>query len=72
MRILVIGGSGVVGRPTAGALARRGHDVAVLTRRGTGAPPGTRAYAGELTTGAGLAEALEGVAAVVDASNSSR
>jgi uncharacterized protein YbjT (DUF2867 family) len=69
MRILVIGGSGVVGRPTASELVRRGHSVAVLTRRGTGAPPATQAFAGDLTTGKGLAEALRGVDAVVDAAN---
>jgi uncharacterized protein YbjT (DUF2867 family) len=69
MRILVIGGSGVVGRPTAGALVRRGHTVAVLTRRGSAALPGARAFAGDLTTGAGLAEALQDVDAVVDAAN---
>ena len=57
MRVLVIGGSGLVGRPTARELARRGHTVSVLTRRGAGGPPGTEAFAGDVTTGVGPAAA---------------
>ena len=57
MKIAVAGGTGHVGharrRRRHGA---RGHDVVVLTR-GTGV---------DLVTGAGLAEALEGVDAVID------
>jgi uncharacterized protein YbjT (DUF2867 family) len=69
MRILVIGGTGVVGRPTAAELVRRGHRVAVLTRGGRGAPAGTESFTGDLTTGAGLAAALEGADTVVDVAN---
>jgi uncharacterized protein YbjT (DUF2867 family) len=69
MRVLVIGGSGVVGRPTASALFQRGHQVAVLTRSGTAGPPGTEALRGDLTTGAGLEPALAGVDCVVDCAN---
>ena len=69
MRVLVIGGSGVVGRPTASALFQRGHQVAVLTRSGTAGPPGTEALRGDLTTGAGLEVALAGVDSVVDCAN---
>ena len=42
LRILVIGGSGLVGRPTASRLVRRGHTVAVLTRSGAGGPARNR------------------------------
>ncbi|MCL1870651.1 MAG: NAD-dependent epimerase/dehydratase family protein [Promicromonosporaceae bacterium] len=59
MRIAVAGGTGTVGRPTAAAAAAAGHDVVLLTRS-----------AGvDLTTGSGLAAALEGVDAVIDLSN---
>jgi uncharacterized protein YbjT (DUF2867 family) len=69
MRVLVIGGSGVVGRPAASALLQRGHQVAVLTRSGTAGPLGTEALRGDLTTGAGLETALAGVDCVVDCAN---
>ena len=43
--------------------------MAVLTRRGTGGPAGAEAFAGDLTTGAGLERALAGVACVIDCAN---
>jgi NAD(P)-dependent dehydrogenase (short-subunit alcohol dehydrogenase family) len=69
MRILIIGGSGVAGRPTAAKLIRRGHSVAILSRRGSGGPPGAQAFAGDITTGAGLDRALAGVDCVIDCAN---
>lgn len=60
MLILVTGGTGRLGRPTVTALRDRGHDVRVLSRR-----PGDGHAVGDLGTGAGLAEALTGVDAVV-------
>lgn len=51
MTILVTGGSGSLGRPTVELLRAAGHDVRVLSRS-TG---------GDLTTGAGVSEALVGV-----------
>ncbi|MDG4820447.1 NAD(P)H-binding protein [Asanoa sp. WMMD1127] len=69
MRVLVIGGSGVVGRPTVSALVRRGHRVALLSRQGTAGPAGTEAFQGDLTTGAGLDRALAGADCVVDCAN---
>ncbi|GAA1899062.1 SDR family oxidoreductase [Asanoa iriomotensis] len=56
MRVAVIGGTGLVGRHTVGALRAKGHEPVVVSR-GTGV---------DVTTGAGLADALDGVAAVVD------
>lgn len=50
MTILVTGGTGILGRPTVDLLRASGHDVRVLSRS-TG---------GDLTTGAGVAEALVG------------
>ena len=66
MRILVVGGTGTVGRPTVEELARRGHDVRVLSRH---PGPDARQVAGDVTTGAGLAEAMDAADAVVDVSN---
>lgn len=59
VRVAVAGGTGTVGRHIAQACREAGHDVVVLSRR-TGV---------DLTTGSGLRQALEGVHAVVDASN---
>jgi uncharacterized protein YbjT (DUF2867 family) len=56
MRIAVAGGTGTVGRHVVDIARTRGHDVVVLTRS-TGV---------DLTTGSGLAPALEGVDVVVD------
>lgn len=55
MTILVTGGTGTLGRPTVDLLRAAGHDVRVLSRS-TG---------GDLSTGAGLAEALDGVDTVL-------
>lgn len=72
MRVAVVGGTGSVGALVVDELARRGDEVRILSR---GAPanlgPGTSHHAVDLTTGTGLAEALDGVEAVVDAVNDS-
>jgi uncharacterized protein YbjT (DUF2867 family) len=59
MRIVVAGGTGVVGSRIVQALRADGHEAAPLSRR-TGV---------DLTTGEGLDAALGGVDAVVDAAN---
>src|SRR6478609_8579772 len=56
MKIAAAGGTGLVGRMVVDAARERGHDVVVLAR----------AEGVDLTTGAGLAERLAGVDAVVD------
>ncbi|GAA2454135.1 SDR family oxidoreductase [Agromyces soli] len=59
MRIAIAGGTGTVGRHIVEVARERGHETVVLARS-----------AGvDLTTGAGLAAALAGVDAVVDAAN---
>ena len=59
MRIAVAGATGNIGSRTVEVLERRGHDVVRISRS-----------AGvDLTTGSGLDAALEGVDAVVDATN---
>lgn len=60
MKVIVIGGSGLIGSKLTRALIERGHD-AVAASRGTGV---------DTMTGAGLAEVLTGAAVVVDVSNS--
>ncbi len=55
MTILVTGGTGILGRPTVELLRAAGHDVRILSRS-TG---------GDLSTGAGVTGALEGVGTVL-------
>jgi uncharacterized protein YbjT (DUF2867 family) len=58
--ILVTGGTGGLGRPTVRKLVVAGHDVRVFSRR-----PGDGRLVGDLSTGAGLPAALDGVDTVV-------
>ena len=59
MRVAVAGGTGVVGRHVVEALAIGGHEAVVLARsRGV-----------DVTTGAGVDEAVAGADAVIDVSN---
>jgi uncharacterized protein YbjT (DUF2867 family) len=60
--VLVTGGSGTLGSKLVPLLAGRGHDVRVLSRRA-----GRGTHVGDLTTGAGLAEAAAGADLVVHA-----
>jgi uncharacterized protein YbjT (DUF2867 family) len=72
-RVLVTGGTGVLGRPTVQQLVAAGHDVRVLTRSGRPAGPGPETRGGtgpvrvlgDLADRRGLSEALAGVDAVV-------
>lgn len=60
MKIVIIGGTGLIGGKTAERLRKRGHEVIAASPRS-----GVDAF-----TGAGLAEALTGAQVVVDLSNS--
>ena len=60
MRIVVIGGSGLVGAKLVSNLRHRGHDVVSASRR-SGV---------DTITGEGLAQALAGAQVVVDVTNS--
>ncbi|HJZ76500.1 MAG TPA: Rieske 2Fe-2S domain-containing protein [Vicinamibacterales bacterium] len=60
MKIVVVGGSGLIGSKLVTMLTRGGHEVVAASRRS-----GVDAITGE-----GLAEALRGAAVVVDVSNS--
>jgi len=59
MKIVVIGGAGLIGSQLVGRLRREGHEV-VAASRSTGV---------DVLTGAGLAEALDGARVLVDVSN---
>ena len=63
MKIAIAGGTGTLGRQVATELTGRGHDVRVLSRGGP--------YRVDITSGAGLDDALAGCEVVVDASNDS-
>lgn len=56
-RALIVGASGGIGAALAGALSRRGHDVATLSRRGDGM---------DLRDGASVTRAMEGVTGTFD------
>jgi uncharacterized protein YbjT (DUF2867 family) len=60
MTILVTGGTGTLGRHVVAGLRDAGEPVRLLSRR-----PGPDTVVGDLRTGAGLAEAVRGVATVV-------
>jgi len=60
MKIVVIGGSGLIGSKLVTKLRERGHE----------AVPASPASGVNTLTGEGLTEALEGAAVVVDVSNS--
>lgn len=61
-----MGGTGVCGSAVVAELRRRGHQPRVLSRRAGSAPDH---YPVDLTTGVGLATALAGADAVIDASS---
>ena len=60
MKLVIVGGTGLIGSKLVAKLRERGHD-AVAAAPGTGV---------NTLTGEGLAEALQGAAVVVDVSNS--
>src|SRR5207244_1887553 len=64
-QVLVTGGTGTLGRRVVPRLRDAGCDVRVLSRRPREAADGIRYLVGDLTTGAGIGPAVDGVAAVV-------
>jgi uncharacterized protein YbjT (DUF2867 family) len=70
MHLLIAGGTGTSGRVLARRAVAAGHHPRVLTRRANQRrSDGLHLMHGDLTTGAGLDEAVDGVDAVVDLSN---
>jgi uncharacterized protein YbjT (DUF2867 family) len=66
MRILVLGGTGVLGRQVVSQLLDRGHAVAVLSRRGGAGDPRAEGFAGDLATGDGVEKAIHDAECVID------
>jgi divinyl chlorophyllide a 8-vinyl-reductase len=64
LSILLLGGSGTIGRATAQALRAEGHRVTALIRPGSSAPPGCIILRGQMDP-ATLATAMPGIDAVV-------
>ncbi len=72
MKVAVVGGTGVLGKPLVAELAARGDEVRALSRTAPAKlPEGATHHRVDLTSGEGLDEALAGVEVVVDASNES-
>jgi uncharacterized protein YbjT (DUF2867 family) len=70
MQLLIAGGTGTSGRVFARRAAAAGHHPRILTRHvSRPAPDGQQLVQGDLTTGVGLDDAVDGVDAVVDLSN---
>ncbi len=71
-RVLVTGGTGMLGRQLVPLLLERGHDVLVLARHETGVVQGAEAMRGDVRTGEGLDAAVRDVATVIHAATSPR
>jgi uncharacterized protein YbjT (DUF2867 family) len=70
MRVLVTGGTGVVGRATITELLRRGHQVRLLSRgaeENASAWHGVEPFAGDVTDAASIAGAADGCGVVIHA-----
>lgn len=65
LSVLLVGGTGSIGRHVARRALADGHRVRVLTRRPGSVPAGTEAVAGDLTDPSTLSAAVEGIDAVV-------
>jgi uncharacterized protein YbjT (DUF2867 family) len=70
--ILVTGGTGTLGTRVVRRLVARGCRVRVLSRRTRAGDGGAEYVAGDLATGAGLAEAVVGVDVIVHCASASR
>jgi uncharacterized protein YbjT (DUF2867 family) len=69
MRVLVVGGTGVVGRHVVSQMLDLGHSVAVLSRRGGTRDDRAEGFAGDLVTGSGITAALVRVQCLIDCAN---
>src|SRR3972149_9601494 len=70
-RVLITGGTGVLGSEVAPRLAAAGHTVRVMSRRAAPAEGARTEWAqAQIETGEGLAEAVAGVDAIVHCASS--
>jgi uncharacterized protein YbjT (DUF2867 family) len=72
MTVAVVGGTGTLGALVVAELAARGATVRALSRNAGGVPAGVEHQRCDLTSGGGLAEALSGADAVIDAANATK
>jgi uncharacterized protein YbjT (DUF2867 family) len=72
LKVAVVGGTGVLGSLVVAELVARGDEVRVLSRSPGALPGGASHRRVDLATGTGLAEGVDGVSVVVDASNARR
>src|SRR5215203_5080837 len=70
--ILVTGGTGTLGRLVVRRLRDAGCDLRVLTRHSDAAKDGIEFMTGELTTGQGIAPAVDGVETIVHLAGSAK
>ena len=69
MRVIITGGSGLIGRALTDNLAGDGHEVIILSRnpaKVTGLPPGAQAVAWDAHTAAGWGQLVDGAEAIVN------
>jgi uncharacterized protein (TIGR01777 family) len=69
MRVIITGGTGLIGRALTASLAADGHDVSVLSRapeKATDLPPGARAVKWDSRTAEGWGELADGAGALVN------
>lgn len=69
MKVLVTGGTGSLGRAFVALARDRGHDLVLLTRRRLPPELAATEARGDLATGEGLAEAVEGADVIVHAAS---
>ena len=67
MRVLVLGGTGYVGREVVASLLSAGHDLRALVHRsGDGLPDAVEAVAGDVRDAGSVTAAAEGCGAIVN------
>jgi uncharacterized protein (TIGR01777 family) len=74
MRVIVTGGTGLIGRALAGRLVADGHETVVLSRspdRGHDLPPAVRVVGWDARTAGGWGELVEGAGAIVNLAGAS-
>lgn len=64
MRVAVVGATGTIGAPLVGALAREGHEVVAVSRRGGVSRQGVTAVAADASDAEAIREALDGAEVV--------
>ena len=71
-RVLVTGGTGVLGRDVVSRLLGKGYAVRIMSRSPQRGTPNVEWAQAHMLTGAGLSEALQGVDVIVHAATDAR